>query len=70
LKSRSTFVAGQLRLLSVTGGLLASNTEDEFQTFAVKPSTQYWLWIAADAMSPTTTASAYDATICAETFMP
>jgi hypothetical protein len=57
-------------LLSVTGGLLIGNTEDEFQTFAVKPNSQYWLWVGSDAMSPTTAASAYDATICAETFTP
>jgi len=56
-------------LLTVTGGLLTANTEDEFQTFAVKPSTTYGLWIGAYDGS-TGLPAAYDATICAETFTP
>jgi hypothetical protein len=55
--------------LSVTGALASSLAEDEFQTFAVKPNTMYWLWVGAyDGASgqPAT----YDATLCAETFAP
>lgn len=55
---------------SIGAGLAISNTEDEFRTFAVKPSTQYWLWVGAYKDSTATTASVYDATICAETFTP
>jgi hypothetical protein len=58
----------QMNLLSVTGGFKTANTEDEFQTFAVKPNTTYWLWVAA--YDGSTGAPTYDATFCAETFTP
>lgn len=58
-----------MSLLSVTGGLATSNTEDEFQTFSVKPNTQYWLWVAAFD-GATGLPAAYDATLCAELFAP
>jgi len=55
--------------ISVTGGLATANTEDEFQTFAVKPNTMYWLWIGAYD-GATGQPAIYDATICAEAFTP
>ncbi len=53
---------------SIAGGLDVSSAEEEYETFAVKPSTTYWLWIAADDTS--TAATAYSATLCGETFTP
>ena len=55
--------------LSVTGALTTGLVEDEFQTFAVKPSTAYWLWVGAYD-GATGQPTAYDATLCAETFAP
>ncbi|CAN5921847.1 hypothetical protein BH11MYX3_BH11MYX3_19350 [soil metagenome] len=42
-------------------------TEDEFETFAVKPNTAYWLWVGGWHENPAT-AVTYDATICGSTF--
>ena len=56
-------------VLSVAGGLVTSTTEDEFQTFAVKPNTTYWLWVGAYD-GATGLPATYDATLCAETFTP
>lgn len=56
------------RPLSIVGGLDASNMQDEFETFAVKPNTQYLLWVAASDGS--TAPATYSATLCGETFSP
>ena len=56
-------------VLSVTGGLASSLVEDEFQTFAVKPNTTYWLWIGAYD-GATGQPTLYDATLCADAFTP
>ena len=48
---------------------LTANAEDEFQTFAVKPSTKYWLWVGAYKGS-TGAPTAYDASLCGSTFTP
>lgn len=45
----------------------ASTTVQELQTFAVKPSTRYWLWVGrhVDATGTATSGTAaYDATVC------
>jgi hypothetical protein len=55
--------------LSIVGGLKASQSEYELETFAVKPNTTYWLWIAAEDGS-TGQPAAYAATLCGETFTP
>jgi hypothetical protein len=55
---------------SIGAGLAISNSEDEFRTFAVKPNSQYWLWVGQYKDSTATTPSIYDATICAEAFTP
>jgi hypothetical protein len=55
--------------LSIGAGLAESTSEEEFQTFAVKPSTTYWLWVAA-ANGATGQPAAYSATLCGETFAP
>ena len=55
--------------LSVTGALTTGLVEDEFQTFAVKPNTMYWLWVGAYD-GATGQPTAYDATLCPETFAP
>jgi hypothetical protein len=51
------------------GGLATANSEDEFQTFAVKPSTMYWLWVGAYD-GATGLPATYDATLCAGSFTP
>lgn len=56
-------------VLSVAGGLATKNSEEELETFAVRPNTQYWLWVGAYD-GATGQPAAYDATICAETFTP
>jgi hypothetical protein len=48
---------------------LTSSSEDEFQTFAVKPSTSYWLWIGAYTGS-TGQPIAYSASLCGAEFSP
>jgi hypothetical protein len=55
-------------LLSIVGGLDPDPMEDEFETFAVKPNTSYWLWIAAEDGS--TAPADYAATLCGEQFTP
>lgn len=55
--------------LSIVGGLDESTSEFEFETFAVKPSTTYWLWIAAEN-GATGQPAAYDATLCGQTWSP
>ncbi len=54
--------------LSIVGGLDDSDMEHEFETFAVKPNTTYWLWVAAEDGS--TAPATYSATLCGETFSP
>lgn len=54
--------------LSIVGGLDISDSELEFETFAVKPSTTYWLWVALGDSS--TAPATYAATLCGETFSP
>jgi hypothetical protein len=53
---------------SIVAGIDMSAAEEEYETFAVKPSTTYWLWIAAEDSS--SAATAYAATLCGETFTP
>jgi hypothetical protein len=48
---------------------LTASTEDEFATFAVKPSTSYWVWIGAYKGS-TGQPIAYSASVCAATYTP
>lgn len=55
--------------LSIAGGLDESPAEEEFETFAVRPNTTYWLWVAAYD-GATGQPTAYEATLCAETFAP
>ncbi len=55
--------------LSIVGGLDESLSEEELETFAVKPSTTYWLWIAAED-GATGQPSPYAATMCGEAFSP
>jgi hypothetical protein len=55
--------------LSIVGGLDESPSEYEFETFAVKPSTTYWLWIAAED-GATGQPAAYGATLCGSTWSP
>lgn len=54
--------------LGIVGGLNNAQAEDEFETFAVKPNSTYWLWVAAEDGS--SAPAAYSATICGETFSP
>lgn len=51
---------------SFAGGLRTSNTEDEFETFAVAPNTTYWLWVGSYDGS-TGLPQTYDASLCADT---
>jgi hypothetical protein len=45
--------------------------EDEFATFSVLPSSQYWVWVGASSNTdPTTLPADYDASLCAETYAP
>jgi hypothetical protein len=46
---------------------ITSKTQAEFQTFAVKPSTSYWLWVGAHTGS-TGQPVAYSASLCGATF--
>ncbi len=48
---------------------LTSLTEDEFNTFAVLPSTKYWIWVGAYDGS-TGLPVAYDMTVCGGDFDP
>ncbi len=52
-------------LTAIGLGNIASNTGPELATFAVKPSTTYWLWVGRHT-GPSTDSSpiAYDATVC------
>lgn len=61
----------------IADGFLISPMEDEFQTFSVQPSTNYWLWVGAfdsiDNLTPPTPPMLpliYDFSICAESFTP
>lgn len=54
--------------LSIVGGLDNADAEDELETFAVKPNSTYWLWVAAEDGS--SAPAAFSATICGETFSP
>lgn len=54
---------------SIAGGLDQSLVEEEVETFAVKPNTLYWLWVAAED-GATGQPSAYDATLCGAQFAP
>ena len=60
------FPAGTVNILQNTDNV--SQMEPEFKTFAVKPNSNYWLWIGA--YKTTTDTSTYDASICAEQFTP
>lgn len=53
---------------SFAAGIDTANTEFELETFAVKPNTMYWLWIAQE--DGTTAPATYSATLCGETFTP
>lgn len=55
--------------LSIVGGLREAASEYEFETFAVKPSTTYWLWVAAEN-GATGQPIGYDATLCGEAWAP
>jgi hypothetical protein len=46
-----------------------ANMEPEFLTIAVKPSSKYWIWIAADDASTGQPVN-YDLTVCGATFTP
>jgi hypothetical protein len=48
---------------------LTASSQDEFQTFAVKPNTGYWLWVGAYTGS-TGQPIAYSASLCGATFTP
>ncbi len=48
---------------------LTSSSEDEFNTFAVLPSTKYWIWVGAYDGS-TGLPVAYDMTVCGGDFNP
>ena len=72
---RGTIIAGvrsgwmaSIVMRSVIVVFSVRDMEDEFETFAVKPNTDYWLWVASEdgAASP----MAYKATLCGETFTP
>ena len=54
----------------IARSITAVTAEPEFLTFAVKPSTSYWLWVAADAGSTLVAPTAYDLTVCATQFVP
>jgi hypothetical protein len=54
---------------SYAAGLDVSAMEEEFETFAVRPNTTYWLWIGADDGS-TGLPVDYDASLCADAFTP
>ena len=61
------FPAGMPR--EIASSTVVSNAEAEFATFAVLPSTTYWLWIGAYDGSkglPMT----YEATLCGEKHVP
>ena len=62
------FVFEENTLPSTAGAAFAVTTEDEFQTFAVKPSTTYWVWTGLFRNS--TGPKAYDLSICGVTFAP
>jgi|HubBroStandDraft_6_1064221.scaffolds.fasta_scaffold74226_3 hypothetical protein len=62
------FEANNLTTPNVAATLTAT-TEDEFATFAVKPSSSYWVWIGAYEGS-TGQPIAYSASVCAATFTP
>ena len=49
--------------------LAEAASEYEFETFAVKPSTTYWLWVAAED-GATGQPIGYDATLCGEVWSP
>jgi hypothetical protein len=55
--------------VSYVGGLRSSASEDEFQTFATKPNTTYWLWVAAFD-GATGLPAPYQATLCGESYTP
>jgi hypothetical protein len=56
-------------------GLLIGDSEPEFATFSVKPSTKYWVWTGAfdtlaDGATAPTLPAAYNLSVCAESFTP
>jgi hypothetical protein len=56
-------------LPSLGRAFTSSKTEDEFKTFAVKPSTTYWLLIGADATSGSGDLG-YEVSVCGSAFAP
>ncbi len=54
---------------SLGRGFTPSQTEDEFKTFAVKPSTAYWVLVGNDATGGPGD-FAYDLSVCGSTFSP
>lgn len=56
-------------LPSLGRAFTSSQTEDEFKTFAVKPSTAYWVLIGKDATGGSGDV-AYDLSVCGSTFSP
>jgi hypothetical protein len=44
--------------------------QPQFETFAVAPSSRYWLWIGASSTDSTNLPATYGASICAEAFTP
>jgi hypothetical protein len=53
---------------SIVGGLDASTSQPELETFAVRPNTTYWLWVALEDGG--TAPADYSATLCGEAFSP
>jgi hypothetical protein len=62
------FPAGNVTEIGASA--LVGNTEDEFTTFAVKPNADYWLWVGAYDDPAGVYGVPYDATICADAFVP
>jgi hypothetical protein len=50
--------------------ITALKREDEFKTFAVKPSTAYWVLVGNDPASLAGAAVPYDVTLCGASFTP
>ena len=50
--------------------ITAQKREDEFKTFAVKPSTAYWVLVGNDPSSLAGAAVPYDLTLCGAAFSP
>lgn len=62
------FLAGTATPIETTATIALH--EPEFKTIAVKPSSDYWLWVGASAPSSTGLPATYDFSICAEHFTP